>query len=94
MSRDGTLMRVTMIGAVVIATEWEQFRALDLERLRCIMARPVIVDLRNVYRAEEMKRAKLPLSHRRPSRCRTPPGGRRAAPAQSARRAIRHQGPC
>ena len=43
--------------AVVIATEWEQFRALDLERLRCVMVRPVIVDLRNIYRAEEMKRA-------------------------------------
>jgi UDPglucose 6-dehydrogenase len=43
--------------AVVIATEWEQFRALDLERLRCVMVRPVIVDLRNIYRADEMKRA-------------------------------------
>jgi UDPglucose 6-dehydrogenase len=43
--------------AVVIATEWEQFRALDLDRLRSVMARPVIVDLRNIYRAEEMKRA-------------------------------------
>jgi UDPglucose 6-dehydrogenase len=43
--------------AVVIATEWEQFRALDLERLRCVMARPVVVDLRNIYRADEMKRA-------------------------------------
>jgi UDPglucose 6-dehydrogenase len=43
--------------AIVIATEWEQFRALDLERLRCVMVRPVIVDLRNIYRADEMKRA-------------------------------------
>ncbi len=43
--------------AAVIVTEWEQFRALDLERLRCLMARPVIVDLRNIYRADEMKRA-------------------------------------
>jgi UDPglucose 6-dehydrogenase len=43
--------------AVVIVTEWEQFRALDLDRLRSVMARPVIVDLRNIYRAEEMKRA-------------------------------------
>jgi UDPglucose 6-dehydrogenase len=42
---------------VVIATEWEQLRALDLERLRCVMLRPVIVDLRNIYRAEEMQRA-------------------------------------
>jgi UDPglucose 6-dehydrogenase len=45
--------------AVVIATEWEQFRALDLARLKRVMARPVIVDLRNIYRAEEMKRAKF-----------------------------------
>ncbi len=45
--------------AVVIATEWEQFRALDLERLRGVMVQPVIVDLRNIYRAHEMKRAKF-----------------------------------
>ncbi len=43
--------------AVVIATEWERFRALDLDQLKRMMARPVIVDLRNIYRAEEMKRA-------------------------------------
>jgi len=30
--------------AVVIATEWEQFRALDLARLKSVMARPVIID--------------------------------------------------
>jgi len=43
--------------AIVIATEWEQFRALDLAQLKSIMAQPVIVDLRNIYRADEMKRA-------------------------------------
>ena len=43
--------------AVVIATEWEQFRALDLSRLRAVMSQPVIVDLRNIYRSDEMKRA-------------------------------------
>ena len=43
--------------AVVIATEWEQFRALDLARLKQVMTTPVIVDLRNIYRADEMKRA-------------------------------------
>jgi UDPglucose 6-dehydrogenase len=42
--------------ALVIVTEWEQFRALDLARLRELMACPVIVDLRNVYRLEEMSR--------------------------------------
>jgi UDPglucose 6-dehydrogenase len=43
--------------AIVIATEWEQFRALDLARLKRIMAQLVIVDLRNIYRPDEMKRA-------------------------------------
>jgi UDPglucose 6-dehydrogenase len=43
--------------ALVIVTEWEQFRALDLVRLKSIMARPIIVDLRNIYRTAEMKRA-------------------------------------
>ncbi|HMF00792.1 MAG TPA: UDP-glucose/GDP-mannose dehydrogenase family protein, partial [Terriglobia bacterium] len=42
--------------AVVIVTEWEQFRALDLGRVSNMMACPVIVDLRNVYRPEEMKK--------------------------------------
>src|SRR5580658_2219263 len=45
--------------AIVIATEWEQFRALDLSRLKSTMALPVIVDLRNIYRADEMKRAQF-----------------------------------
>ena len=40
--------------ALVIVTEWVQFRALDLERLKREMAQPVIVDLRNIYRPEEM----------------------------------------
>ena len=43
--------------AVVIATEWEQFRALDLARLKAAMTQPLIVDLRNIYRADEMRRA-------------------------------------
>jgi UDPglucose 6-dehydrogenase len=39
---------------LVIVTEWEQFRALDLPRLKREMACPVMVDLRNIYRAEEV----------------------------------------
>ena len=42
--------------ALVIVTEWEQFRALDFARLKGVMTRPVLVDLRNIYRAEEMER--------------------------------------
>ena len=42
--------------ALVIVTEWEQFRALDFKRLKTIMAKPVLVDLRNIYRPEEIVR--------------------------------------
>ena len=42
--------------AVVIVTEWEQFRALDLKELASIMVCPVIVDLRNIYSPEEVTR--------------------------------------
>ena len=42
--------------ALVIVTEWEQFRALDFERLKHVMAQPVLVDLRNTYRPEEVAR--------------------------------------
>jgi UDPglucose 6-dehydrogenase len=40
--------------ALVIVTEWEEFRALDFAQLKVAMARPVIVDLRNIYQPEEM----------------------------------------
>jgi UDPglucose 6-dehydrogenase len=43
--------------ALVIVTEWEQFRALDLAQLKAKMKQPVIVDLRNIYRPEEMEKA-------------------------------------
>jgi UDPglucose 6-dehydrogenase len=41
--------------AVVLITEWEQFRALDFAKIKDAMACPVMVDLRNVYRPHEMK---------------------------------------
>lgn len=39
----------------VLVTEWDAFRALDLTRLKGAMATPAIVDLRNVYRPEEVR---------------------------------------
>ncbi|WP_035713103.1 UDP-glucose dehydrogenase family protein [Azorhizobium doebereinerae] len=39
---------------LVIITEWDAFRALDFERLRKLMTQPVLVDLRNIYRPDEM----------------------------------------
>jgi len=41
--------------ALAIVTEWDAFRALDLERLAGLMAHPVLVDLRNVYKPEEAR---------------------------------------
>jgi UDPglucose 6-dehydrogenase len=40
--------------ALVIVTEWEQFRALDLDRLKRTMACPVIIDLRNIYQPQDV----------------------------------------
>jgi len=42
---------------LVILTEWNQFRSLDLERLRRTLRRPLVVDLRNVYEPERMRGA-------------------------------------
>jgi len=41
--------------AVVIITEWDQFRALDLDRIKDALKTPVVIDLRNIYRPEEMR---------------------------------------
>jgi UDPglucose 6-dehydrogenase len=41
--------------AVVIITEWDQFRALDLDRMKLLMKSPTVIDLRNIYRPEDMK---------------------------------------
>jgi UDPglucose 6-dehydrogenase len=40
--------------ALVIITEWDQFRALDLDEVKRLMRSPVVVDLRNIYRPDEM----------------------------------------
>ncbi len=43
--------------AVVICTEWNEFRQLDLERVRELMKQPVIVDGRNIYDPSDLKKA-------------------------------------
>jgi UDPglucose 6-dehydrogenase len=53
--RDGPYEAVEGADVVVILTEWDQFRALDLDRVKLLMRQPVMVDLRNVYRPEEMR---------------------------------------
>jgi UDPglucose 6-dehydrogenase len=42
--------------AIVLITEWSEFRSLDLARLKASMRSPVFVDLRNVYRRAELMR--------------------------------------
>ena len=42
---------------VVILTEWNEFRALDLRAAKRLLKHPLMVDLRNIYRPDEMKKA-------------------------------------
>jgi UDPglucose 6-dehydrogenase len=51
---DGPYSAATGAHALVIVTEWEQFRALDFPRLRGLMASPVVVDLKNIYQPEDV----------------------------------------
>ena len=41
--------------ALVIITEWNQFRALDMERVKSLLKTPKIIDLRNIYEPEDMR---------------------------------------
>ncbi len=48
---------MTGADALVLITEWNEFRALDLARVKSVLRQPVLVDLRNVYSPDEMKEA-------------------------------------
>lgn len=41
--------------AVILMTEWNQYRALDLEKIRACLREPVFIDLRNVYEPDKLK---------------------------------------
>ena len=45
--------------ALIIVTEWNEFRLLDLKRVKSLLALPVLVDLRNIYEEDEITRAGL-----------------------------------
>ena len=45
--------------AAALVTEWDAYRALDLDRVRQLLAKPVFIDLRNVYTPGEMEAAGL-----------------------------------
>lgn len=51
---DGAYEAAAGASAIVLITEWNEFRALDLKRLKGLMANPAFVDLRNVYRPDDM----------------------------------------
>jgi UDPglucose 6-dehydrogenase len=53
--RAGPYEAIEAADAMVIVTEWDQFRALDLDRVKASLKTPVVVDLRNVYKADEMR---------------------------------------
>jgi UDPglucose 6-dehydrogenase len=42
--------------ALVIATEWNQFRSIDLDKVKSLLKEPIIIDLRNIYEPADMKR--------------------------------------
>ena len=42
--------------AVAIVTEWDAFRALDLDRMKSLMKSPIIIDLRNIYRPADVRK--------------------------------------
>ena len=53
--KNGPYDAVEGADVAVILTEWNQFRALDLDRVKLLLKQPVMVDLRNVYRPDDMK---------------------------------------
>ncbi len=76
--------------AVVIITEWNEFRTLDMNRLKRVMKKPVLCDLRNIYSREEVEgagwthvgvgkgRPGIARKPRRPAAARPKRGGKRA----------------
>jgi UDPglucose 6-dehydrogenase len=53
---DGPYHAIDGADIMVLITEWDQFRALDLDRVKKLLKTPTVVDLRNVYQPADMKR--------------------------------------
>jgi len=51
---DGTYETLKGADAMVIITEWNEFRGIDMERAKELMTAPVMVDLRNIYNPDEV----------------------------------------
>jgi UDPglucose 6-dehydrogenase len=52
---EGPYQVATGAHAIVVLTEWDQFRALDFERIKKLVTTPVVVDLRNIYNPAEIR---------------------------------------
>ncbi|MBX6426550.1 MAG: UDP-glucose/GDP-mannose dehydrogenase family protein [Variibacter sp.] len=80
--------------ALVIVTEWDAFRALDLKRVRRLMKAPVLVDLRNIYEPKDLLAAGFVyVSVGRPSAAPDAGSDARSPPLQLARRPRRSTQP-
>ena len=51
---DGAYAAIKDADAVVIITEWDEFRALDMARVKEALATPILIDLRNIYQPMQM----------------------------------------
>ncbi len=54
---DGPYSAIEGADALAIVTEWDEFRALDLARVKSLLTSPVLVDLRNIYVPDEVRAA-------------------------------------
>ena len=52
--------------ALVLVTDWNQFKQLDMARIKAAMASPLLIDGRNIYDPEQMRPPRLRLRRRRP----------------------------
>jgi UDPglucose 6-dehydrogenase len=68
--------------ALILVTEWNAFRALDLTRVKRLLRRPLVIDLRNIYKPEEM--AAIGLAYHSIGRASSPAGAEAAAPGAEA----------
>ena len=55
MKRHHDAHKKIILNALIIATEWNEFRALDLNKIKKLMKNQVIFDLRNIYNKEEVE---------------------------------------
>jgi len=68
--------------ALILVTEWNAFRALDLTRVKRLLRRPLVIDLRNIYKPEEM--AAIGLAYHSIGRPSSPAGAEADAPGAEA----------